>query len=148
MGTHFLAAAAVLFVIYRNSTSMVQAQQQDSMKQMPVSEDGMMPGVLGIPMTRMGSGTSWLPDAVPMHAVHFKTGPWALMVHGVVFGMYDNQFTRRGGDQGNSVNWGMLMATRAVGRGSLQLRGMFSAEPFTVGGKGYPLLLQTGESYK
>ena len=61
-------------------------------------------------MTRMGSGTSWLPDAVSMHAMHFKAGAWALMVHGVVFGMYDKQFGRRGDDQVNSVNWGMLMA--------------------------------------
>ena len=133
MQTRLKAGAAAVFAISIGSR-MVQAQQ--------------VPGVLGIPMTRMGSGTSWLPDAVPMHAVHFKTGAWALMVHGVVFGMYDKQFTRRGDDQVNSVNWGMLMATRAVGRGSLQLRGMFSAEPFTVGAKGYPLLLQSGESYR
>jgi hypothetical protein len=161
MGTRFLAAAAVLFAISINSTSMVQAQhephhpaqrdtsaQADSMMLMSMSEEGTMPGVLGIPMTRMGSGTSWLPDAAPMHAVHFRAGSWALMVHGVVFGMYDKQFGRRGDDQINSVNWAMLMATRSVGGGSLERRSMFSAEPFTVGGKGYPLLLQTGESYK
>jgi hypothetical protein len=140
---------------------MVQAQHEphhpaqrdtsahaDSMMQIPMSEEEMMPSVLGIPMTRMGSGTSWLPDAAPMHAVHFRAGSWALMVHGVAFGMYDKQFGRRGDDQINSVNWAMLMATRSVGGGALELRGMFSAEPFTVGGKGYPLLLQTGESYK
>jgi hypothetical protein len=161
MGTRFLAAAAVIFAISIDSARVVQAQHQphhpaprdtsahaDSMMQMPMSEEGMMPGVLGIPMTRMGSGTSWLPDAAPMHAVHFRAGSWALMVHGVVFGMYDKQFGRRGDDQINSVNWAMLMATRSVGEGTLELRGMFSAEPFTVGGKGYPLLLQTGESYK
>jgi hypothetical protein len=113
-----------------------------------MAEEGMLPGVLGIPITRMGSGTSWLPDAAPMHAVHFKAGSWALMAHGVAFGMYDKQFGRRGDDQVNSVNWGMLMATRSIGRGSLELRGMFSAEPFTVGAKGYPLLLQSGESYR
>jgi hypothetical protein len=131
----FLTAAAVTFAICIDSTRVVQAQHQP-------------PAVLGIPMARMGSGTSWLPDAAPMHAMHFQAGPWALMVHGVVFGMYDKQFGRRGDDQVNSVNWGMLMASRSVGRGSLALRGMFSAEPFTVGSKGYPLLLQSGESYK
>jgi hypothetical protein len=133
MPTRLMAAAAAVFAISMGSR-MAQAQQ--------------MTGVLGIPMNRMGSGTSWLPDAAPMHAVHFKAGSWALMVHGVAFGMYDKQFTRRGDDQVSSVNWGMLMATRAVGPGSLQLRGMFSAEPFTVGAKGYPLLLQSGESYQ
>jgi hypothetical protein len=160
MRTCFLTAAAVSFAICIESTRVVQAQHQphhpaqcdsstqaDSM-QMPMSEEGMMPGVLGIPMTRMGSGTSWLPDAAPMHAMHFRAGSWALMVHGVAFGMYDKAFGRRGDDQVNSVNWGMLMATRSVGQGSLELRGMFSAEPFTVGAKGYPLLLQSGESYK
>ncbi len=160
MRTSLLAAVAAVLAISLSSR-MVQAQhephhpaprdtsaQADSMMQMSMPEEGMMPGVLGIPMTRMGSGTSWLPDAAPMHAVHFRAGSWALMVHGVVFGMYDKQFGRRGDDQVNSVNWGMLMATRPVGRGSLQLRGMFSAEPFTVGAKGYPLLLQSGESYK
>jgi hypothetical protein len=161
MRTRFWAAAAVIFAISIDSTSMVQAQhephppvqrdtsaQADSIMQTSMPQEGMMPGVLGIPMTRMGSGTSWLPDAAPMHAVHFRAGSWALMVHGVVFGMYDKQFGRRGDDQVNSVNWGMLMATRSVGRGSLELLGMLSAEPFTVGAKGYPLLLQSGESYK
>ncbi len=155
----FSAAAGAVLALSLSS-GMVQAQHEphhptppdtsapaDSMKQMPRSE-GAMTGVLDIPLTRMGSGTSWLPDAAPMHAVHFKAGPWALMVHGVGFGMYDKQFGRRGDDQVNSVNWGMLMATRSVGPGSLQLRGMLSAEPFTVGAKGYPLLLQSGESYK
>jgi hypothetical protein len=161
MQTHLLAAAAAVFAISINSTRPVQAQHEprhpaqpdtsahaDSMMQMPMAEEGMMPSVLGIPMTRMGSGTSWLPEASPMHAVHFRAGSWALMVHGVAFGMYDKQFGRRGDDQINSVNWGMLMATRSVGQGSLELRGMFSAEPFTVGARGYPLLLQSGESYK
>ena len=40
-------------------------------------------GPLGIPETRMGSGTSWLPDDSPMHAAHFMLGRWALMLHGV-----------------------------------------------------------------
>src|SRR5439155_6105122 len=29
---------------------------------------------LGIPETRLGSGTSWLPDSSPMHASHFTLG--------------------------------------------------------------------------
>src|SRR5690349_17931956 len=49
---------------------------------------GPMPGMhmpsrpFGIPMSRMGSGTSWLPDASPMRAYHFMSGGWALMLHG------------------------------------------------------------------
>ena len=108
----------------------------------------MIDGPLGIPMERSGSGTSWLPDDSPMHAAHLMAGPWELMLHGVAFAMYDKQGSRRGDEQFSSVNWGMLMATREAGGGRLQLRGMLSAEPWTVGGKGYPLLLQTGETFQ
>jgi hypothetical protein len=108
----------------------------------------MMDGPLGIPMERTGSGTSWLPDASPMHAYHVMRGKWSLMLHGVAFGMYDKQDSRRGDELFASVNWGMLMATRELGDGWLQLRSMLSAEPWTVGGHGYPLLLQTGETFQ
>src|SRR5262245_39823384 len=43
-----------------------------------MADTGAMPGMtmlprpLGIPMSRMGSGTSWLPDASPMRAYHFR----------------------------------------------------------------------------
>jgi hypothetical protein len=115
---------------------------------MPAMGVMMMDGPLGIPMERTGSGTSWLPDASPMHAYHTMAGKWELMVHGVAFGMYDKQGSRRGDEQFSSVNWGMLMATRELSGGRLQLRGMLSAEPWTVGGRGYPLLLQTGETFQ
>ena len=108
----------------------------------------MIDGPLGIPMERTGSGTSWLPDDSPMHAYHVMAGPWELMLHGVAFAMYDKQGSNRGDEQFSSVNWGMLMATRELGGGRLQLRGMMSAEPWTVGGRGYPLLLQTGETFQ
>jgi hypothetical protein len=42
----------------------------------------------------------------------------------------------------------MLMLMRPVGSGMLHLHGMASLEPATIGAHGYPLLLQTGESYK
>lgn len=128
-----------------------------AMPAMPDSAPAAMPGMapmqmidgpLGIPMERTGSGTSWLPDDSPMHAEHVMRGPWELMLHGVAFAMYDKQGSRRGDEQFSSVNWGMLMATRNAGGGRLQLRGMVSAEPWTVGGQGYPLLLQTGETYR
>ncbi|HET9013580.1 MAG TPA: hypothetical protein VFN38_17275, partial [Gemmatimonadaceae bacterium] len=114
----------------------------------PMAGMDMIDGPFGIPMERTGSGTSWLPDDSPMHAYHRMTGPWELMLHGVAFGMYDKQGSRRGDEQFSSVNWGMLMATRELGGGRLQLRGMLSAEPWTVGSRGYPLLLQTGETFQ
>src|SRR5712671_2481624 len=90
----------------------------------------MMDAPLGIPMERTGSGTSWLPDDSPMHAYHTMSGQWELMIHGVAFGMYDKQGSPRGDEQFSSVNWGMLMATRELAGGRLQLRGMLSAEPW------------------
>lgn len=102
----------------------------------------------GIPMTRMGSGTSWLPDASAMRAWHFMAGGWMLMVHGDAFVQYDHQGGPRGADQFGSINWAMLMAMRQVEGGTLHLHGMVSAEPFTIGGGGYPLLLQSGETYQ
>jgi hypothetical protein len=115
---------------------------------------GPMPGMhmpsrpFGIPMSRMGSGTSWLPDASTMRAYHFVRGGWTLMVHGDADLYYDLQGSDRGADQLGSTNWAMIMAMRSVGAGMLHLHGMLSAEPFTVGARGYPLLLQTGESYQ
>jgi len=101
-----------------------------------------------IPAARAGSGTAWLPDSSPMHALHFRAGRWALMVHGLVAPLYDSQRGPRGDDQFNVINWGMLTATRPFGGGQVALRFMASADPWTVGPRGYPLLLQSGESYK
>jgi len=108
----------------------------------------MNPGVLGIPDARAGSGTAWLPDSSPMHAAHSSAGKWTLMVHGYVAPLYDTQRGPRGDDQFNVINWGMLTARRAFGGGQVALRVMVSADPWTVGPRGYPLLLQSGESYK
>lgn len=108
---------------------------------------GMMDGPLGLSHVRMGSGTSWLPDSSPMHATHRMWGPWTVMLHGVAFGQYDGQGSRRGDRELGIVDWEMLMLMRRVGAGLLHLHAMASLEPATLGGKGYPLLLQTGESY-
>ena len=105
-------------------------------------------GVLGIAEARAGSGTAWLPDSSPMHAAHFRAGSWSLMVHGIVAPLYDAQGGPRGDDQFNVITWGMLTATRPFGGGQVALRLMTSADPWTVGPRGYPLLLQSGESYK
>jgi len=108
----------------------------------------MNPGVLGIPDARAGSGTAWLPDSSPMHAAHFSAGKWTLMVHGIVAPLYNTQGGPRGDDQFSVINWGMLTARRPFGGGQIALRVMASADPWTVGPRGYPLLLQSGESYK
>jgi len=102
----------------------------------------------GIPMTRMGSGTAWLPDASAMRAWHVMAGSWMLMVHGDAFLQYDHQGGQRGADQLGSINWGMLMAMRQLAGGTLHLHGMVSLEPLTIGARGYPLLLQSGETFR
>src|ERR1044071_1872504 len=116
-----------------------------------------MPGMevmapLGIPHSRMGSGTSWVPDASAMRHYHYMRpaggGRWMLMSHGVVDVYFDHQGTPRGANQIGSTNWVMGMVMGRLGGGMLQLDGMLSAETFTVGGRGYPLLLQSGESYQ
>jgi len=70
------------------------------------------------------------------------------MVHGVAYGQYSEQSGRRGGWQVGSINWLMLSATHPTPGGRVELRAMGSAEPYTLGKVGYPLLLQTGETYQ
>src|SRR6185437_15832058 len=70
---------------------------------------------------------------------------WMLMLHGNLYLQYIHQTNERGRDQFGSINWVMGMAFRSLGGGRLELRAMLSAEPFTIRGCGYPLLLATGE---
>ena len=138
-----LATAPAIGIIPTPLLAQHEMHQMQSPKQMP-----MLPGPLGISPMRTGSGTSWLPDAAPMHALHARSGAWVFMLHGAAFGLYEKQDGPRGDTQLNSLNWAMGMASRQLAGGVLTLRGMFSAEPFTVGAKGYPLLLQSGEAYQ
>jgi len=105
-------------------------------------------------MNRNGSGTSWHPDQTPLYAYMKHSPKWMYMLHYSVFLRHTNQnFNnpgRRGRDtQLDAPNWFMGMAQRQVGqRGLLLLRAMVSLDPVAVGASGYPLLFQTGESYK
>ncbi|HWC06517.1 MAG TPA: hypothetical protein VG799_04630, partial [Gemmatimonadota bacterium] len=105
----------------------------------------MRPGPLGVPRTREGSGTSWLPDASPMHALHGQTGNWELMLHGSLYVHFLDDGGDRGFDQFGATNWIMGMARRPAGGGDLTLKAMLSSDPWTVGECGYPDLLATGE---
>ena len=96
-------------------------------------------------LPRDGSGTSWLPDASPMYAFHWQRGDWQVMLHENAFLQFLDESGDRGSDQAGSINWVMGMAQRTAGPGRLMFRGMFSAEPWTVGGCGYPDLLASGE---
>jgi Heavy metal binding domain len=103
---------------------------------------------LADPMSREGSGTSWLPDSSPMYGKMFMLGEDMLMLHGAIFPRYTNVSTRRGDDRIDAPNWFMGMYSHPLGD-STQIGGrlMMSLDPLTEGGRGYPLLFQTGESW-
>src|SRR5438552_17296016 len=106
----FLLAIALL-------PSMLAAQQpahqmplQTPMKPMAM----MMNDPLGVSMERMGSGTTWIPDAVPLPARNVMSGSWLLMLHGFGFVQYDKQGGRRGDDQFGSINLALLMTSSVL----------------------------------
>jgi hypothetical protein len=119
------------------------------MESMPGMDHGLhaMRGMLGsYPMSREASGTAWQPESTPHMGVHAMRNGWDLMIHGYADLIYDHQGSARGGEKTFSENMLMGMASRDLGAGRLGLRAMISAEPWTIGTKGYPLLLQTGET--
>lgn len=103
---------------------------------------------IGIPMSRFASGTSWLPDSTPMYGAMQHFGEWNLMYHGAAFLAYDKMNGSRGDQKVVLPNWGMATGYRGLGRRSdVRLTAMLSLDPLTVGGAGYPLLFQTGETW-
>ncbi|HET6361385.1 MAG TPA: hypothetical protein VFH11_04950 [Gemmatimonadota bacterium] len=105
----------------------------------------MRAGPIGEPRNREGSGTAWLPDATPMYALHGRSGPWELMLHGSLFVHYLDDGGDRGREEFGATNWVMGMARRPALGGDLTLKTMLSADPWTSGECGYPDLLATGE---
>lgn len=74
------------------------------------------------------------------------------MIHGNIFIRYNNQDITNEGIRGDSKidapNWFMAMGQRRVGqKGLFHFNAMFSLDPI-FGGEGYPLLFQTGETFK
>lgn len=106
-----------------------------------------MPGWLGAgPMTRDASGTSWQPAASPHEGRHGEWSGWSLMGHGNATLVYDEQGGPRGDSRVFSGNMVMGSALRSLGPGQFGMRSMLSLEPWTIGKRGYPELLQTGET--
>ncbi|PYK26394.1 MAG: hypothetical protein DME52_06345 [Verrucomicrobia bacterium] len=103
---------------------------------------------LADPMNREGSGTSWLPDSSPMYGRMFMFEDNMLMLHGAIFPRYTNVNTRRGDDRIDAPNWIMGMYSHPLGdTAQFGARLMMSLDPLTEGGRGYPLLFQSGESW-
>ena len=113
----------------------------------PPPPEGETPHSTGGAVPMEVSGTSWLPATTPMYGWMRNAAGWQLMGHANVFAqfLFESGEIHRRGHQFGSVNWAMGSATRLIGSGHLTLRTMLSAEPWTIGGCGYPDLLATGE---
>jgi len=112
----------------------------------PAGHGDGMTGALGpYPMSREGSGTSWLPDATPQAGVMTMAGGWMLMGESLIDGAYDHQGGPAGDDKTFVSGMVMGMAQRSWGPGVIGLRAMLSPDAF-MGKDGYPLLLATGET--
>ncbi|HEX3420649.1 MAG TPA: heavy metal-binding domain-containing protein [Candidatus Udaeobacter sp.] len=100
------------------------------------------------PMSREGSGTSWLPDSSPMYGRMFMFDDNMLMLHGAIFPRFTNVSTRRGDDRIDAPNWFMGMYSHPLWNDAqFGAHLMMSLDPLTEGGRGYPLLFQSGESW-
>jgi hypothetical protein len=123
----------------------VRARAQHDMAHMPATAPSLP---LGIPLSRVGSATSWLPDSAPMRARHFTVGDWSLMLHGAANVQYDHQNGFRGDRQFGLIDWEMLMAARPLAGGLFRVNAMTSLEAAVNGRQGYPELVQTGGVYR
>lgn len=110
------------------------------------------------PMSREGSGTSWIPDGSPTYGyMKMYSDGSSLMLHGVAFLRY----TSVGSDRDVSVagkgsrsrfdapTMLMAMYSKPINeRSQIGLRAMMSLDPLIERGYGYPLLYQSGELYR
>jgi len=106
-----------------------------------------------LPMSRNGSGTGWNPDASPMYMWMKQNQRTDWMFHGSLFLRYTDQDIFSAGSRGavkfDAPNWFMTMMNRKVGKkGLLNATAMLSLDRITEGGNGYPLLFQSGETWK
>jgi hypothetical protein len=111
----------------------------------------MMPSItdVGTPMTREGSGTSWMPDAVTMYGRMWSRGDDMGMTHGALWLRYADVGSSRGEQKISLPSWWMYMRAHPTSPGAqLGFRTMLSADFLGVGGGGYPLLFQTGEEWR
>lgn len=113
---------------------------------------------ISAPMSRESSGTAWLPDSSPLYGTMkmFKDGSM-LMFHANLFLRYTHAGSRRdfsAGGKGDNARFDapsmfMLMYSKPINRKSqIGLRAMVSLDPLIERGYGYPLLYQSGETYR
>jgi hypothetical protein len=115
---------------------------QMTAQQMPDTTD------LAVGMNREGSGTSWMPDASPVYARMSMKGDDMWMQHGAAWLRYSHTGSQRGSERLTVPDWYMMMMAHPIStRSQIGFRGMFSNDAALVGGGGYPLLFQTGETW-
>ena len=143
------------------SKKKVASAKKDTMTMQP-SMDHSMHSMSSMPshaysrnllMNRNGSGTGWNPDASPMYMWMKSSDKTDWMFHGSLFLRYTNQDIFSGGSRGadafSAPNWFMTMMNRKIGnKGLLNATAMISLDRLTEGGNGYPLLFQSGETFK
>jgi hypothetical protein len=127
----------------------VHSEKKEEMHDMQRQQMSMHSSVnVAEPMSRESSGTSWVPDSTPMYGRMLMFGDDMLMLHGGIFPRYVNANTRRGDDRVDGPNWFMAMYSHPLGENTqIGFRGMMSLDLLTEGGRGYPLLFQTGETW-
>lgn len=96
----------------------------------------------------LGSGTSLIPATSAMRMWDLSNQEWLWMLHGDFVGGYNQQSAPRGTQAWAAENWLMMMASRNLGPGILDLRLMGSLEALTLPAGGTPQLFQSGESYQ
>ena len=113
---------------------------------------------IGEPMSREGSGTSWLPDSSPMHAYMKMYGDGSMLIlHGKMFLRYTSVGSSRdvsaagkgGRTRFDAPSMFMAMYSKPLNNKSqIGIRTMFSLDPAIERGYGYPLLYQSGELFR
>jgi hypothetical protein len=128
------------------------ALSQDAAQQPPHTHEHVDVAATLLTPTRDAAGTAWLPATTPMYGVHQPWRGWDLRLAGSAFAQFVHEPTERhrtGGtetDQFSGATWGMGMLRRAVGKGRIGFRGMFSGDPWTMSNCGALSLLSTGEA--
>ena len=112
------AAIALLFIL--SVAEQVCGQNMEHMEHMSMR----MPSAfsLNLPMTRNGSGTSWLPDASPMYGYMVHAGDWMFMFHGDIFPRYNHQDLSRKGSRGGE-KWDAPDMLMAMGQRKMDITG-------------------------
>lgn len=124
----------------------MEAGGQPAMSGMDEPDDSGMASQLGrYPASREGSGTSWQPEATPLHGQRWEAGEWRVTAQGFANAVYDRQDSRRGDEETFVNSLAMLMASRPALGGMLGFRAMVSLDPL-MGDDGYPQLFQIGGS--